>query len=302
MMIPLLSAIRKTSHLGLPMERFYSYAGISRQGYFQALKRESQTISLISKLTPLISNYREKVDRRAGSRSLFYNLNIKKKFSIGVTKFESLLSENDLTLKPLRTRIVTTKSCLQSWNYHNLVNGLKIDNINQVVAGDLTYVSIGKNRFFLFTLIDLYSARIVGYHISDRQRAIDALKAAEMWVKLRKKKNVKGCIHHTDGGSQYFSEIYLSLLGDSGILSSRAGNCLKNGYAEQRHGTLKNHLFPTIELTNIKGGPLNIDKKIKEYNYKRKQEKLGWLSPVEYERKLEEQSKREVKQLHDFNQ
>ena len=60
------------------------------------------------------------------------------------------MSENKLCLAPLRIKIVTTKSDLQSWNYLNLINGKSICNINQVVAGDLTYVFIGRSLFYVF--------------------------------------------------------------------------------------------------------------------------------------------------------
>ena len=114
------------------------------------------------------------------------------------------MSENKLCLAPLRIKIVTTKSDLQSWNYPNLINGKSICNINQVVAGDLTYVFIGRSLFYVFSLQDLYSNRIVGMSVSERMRAKDALEAYFQWKLLRKVQQIKGCIHHTDGGSQYF--------------------------------------------------------------------------------------------------
>ena len=43
-------------------------------------------------------------------------------------------------------------------------------------------------------------------------RAKDALEAYFQWKLLRKVQQIKGCIQHTDGGSQYFSTIYLNEL------------------------------------------------------------------------------------------
>jgi transposase InsO family protein len=229
-------------------------------------------------------------------------LGIKSKFGIGVNKFEEMMSVNGLALPPLSTRVVTTKSSMQSWNYRNLVNGLFINNINQVVVGDLTYLSIFGKRYFLFCLTDLYSARIVGIGFGPNMRAQDAKKAMDEWVKLRKKNNLNGCIHHTDGGSQYFSALYLESLRDLGVSVSCAENCLMNGYAEQKNGLIKHHLMPTVR--DLDGDVLyrEIKRIIKVYNYERKQEGLGWQSPVEYEEKISGMKERPERILHKFNQ
>lgn len=286
-MVPLLQRVkaRQDEHK-IGMEKFYGYAGITRQGFFQASSRQQEEQLLINRIEKLVQNYRQKKDRRAGSRSLYFNLDIKARFNIGVNKFERLMSANGLSLAPLRTRVVTTKSSMQSWNYPNLVNGLSVEDINEVVVGDLTYVYFEGQRYFLFCLTDLYSARIVGYQLGKNMRARDAKKALDMWKNLRKKPNLKGCIHHTDGGSQYFSELYLIELKRLGIKVSCAENCLMNGYAEQRNGLLKHHLIPTMKVNWERGLQSEIKRIVGVYNTERKQKALGWLSPVEYEKKL----------------
>ena len=301
MMVPLLLSIRKSQdEHGIAMERFYDYVGISRQGFSKAAKEFAGQILLVDELTGLVKSYRQTKDRRAGLRSLYYNLGIKSKFGIGVNKFEEMMSANGLALPPLSTRVVTTKSSMQSWNYGNLVNGLLINNINQVVVGDLTYLSIFGKRYFLFCLTDLYSARIVGIGFGPNMRAQDAKKAMDEWVKLRKKNNLNGCIHHTDGGSQYFSALYLESLRDLGVSVSCAENCLMNGYAEQKNGLIKHHLMPTVR--DLDGDVLyrEIKRIIKVYNHERKQEGLGWLSPVEYEEKISAMKEKPERILHKF--
>lgn len=129
------------------MEALYSYLGTTRQGFYQALRRRQAEKELMQEVEEQVAGYRAKQGRRAGSRALFYNLNIKGQFGIGAAKFESLVSGYGLSLAPLRIRVVTTKPVLQSWNYGNLANGLRINGINQVVAGDLAYVSIGPSRY-----------------------------------------------------------------------------------------------------------------------------------------------------------
>lgn len=301
MMVPLLLSIREAQgEHGIAMEKFYRHVGISRQGFSKATQGFVEEKLLVEKLIGMVKSYRQSKDRRAGSRSLFYNLDIKSRFGIGVNKFEQLLSSNGLILPPLSTRVVTTKSTMQSWTYSNLVNGLSINDINQVVVGDLTYLFIFGKRYFLFCLTDLYSARIVGIGFGPNMRAQDAKQARDEWVKLRKKKNLKGCIHHTDGGSQYFSGLYLNSLVDLEVKVSCAENCLMNGYAEQKNGLIKHHFMPTVRDLDENGLYSEMKRIIRIYNHERKQEGLGWLSPVEFEKKTSAMSEKPERILHKF--
>jgi putative transposase len=303
MMVPLLLSIKEAQigH-GIPMERFYRHADISRQGFLKAVLRFDEEKLLVEKLTKLVKHYRKFKDRRAGSRSLFHNLCIKSRFGIGVNKFEQLMSANNLVLPHLSTRVVTTKSSMQSWNYPNLINGLSINDINQSVAGDLTYIYIIGKRYFLFCLTDLYSARIVGYSFGPNMRAENAKQARDVWVRLRKRKNLKGCIHHTDGGSQYFSNLYLNSLKDLGVRVSCAENCLMNGYAEQRNGLIKHHLIPTVQALDEKELYREIKRIIRVYNHNRKQQGLDWLSPVEFEKKIANMSEKPKRILYKYTE
>jgi putative transposase len=265
------------------MDHFYRHVGISRQGFQQGFRGYEAECSLMREIEEKVAIYRSEHDRRAGSRSLYYNLNIKVEFGLGINKFERLMSAYNLTLAPMRVRVVTTQSCLQSWNYANLAEGMEIDDINQLVVGDLTYISMGRYRYYLFGLTDVYSSRLVGYKLHTRMRAIEALAAFEMWIELRGKENVNGCVHHTDGGRQYFSHIYMQAMDAGKLKVSVARNCLQNGYAEQRNGLIKHHLLPTVKSSIGAGLTRGINQIMYFYNHKRKQQALGWRSPVEYE-------------------
>jgi len=284
------------------MEAVYRLLGTSRQGHHQRVRRQVEQDDMMDQIKGMVQVYRQEKDARAGSRSLFHNLDIKGIFQIGVSKFEHLMSSYGLTLLPLRTRVVTTQSSLQSWNYSNLANGLKVNGTNQIVAGDLTYVYIGGSLFYLFCLTDLYSYRIVGHCVSLRQQAKDAKIALEAWFDLRGHQAIIGCIHHTDGGSQYFSRLYLKELTNMEVRPSVAQNCLQNGYAEQKNSLLKNHFIPTVDTQNLKQLQMELHRIVTFYNHERKQQTLGWRTPVEYEAYIESLpvEQREVKTLHEF--
>lgn len=299
MRLPLLSIIRElvkgTSQSMVP---FYKLHNMTRQSYHQGQKRAEGEQAQMLVLAEEIEEYRRSKDRLAGSRSLFYNLSIKTRYSIGITKFEQLLSKYELSMQPLRVRIVTTQSCSQSWNYNNLINGLVLNGLNQLVVGDITYISLGKDRYYLFCLTDVFTMRIVGHCISDRMRKEEALVCLNKFIKLRKRKNLTSCIHHTDGGGQYFSREYLSRLSDK-IAVSVARSCLENGLAEQKNGFIKHHLIPTMNINSSKSISSEMNRVIRYYNSERKQEVLGWRSPIEFEKHLMTTKKDIYLRLHD---
>src|SRR6516165_12592109 len=87
--------------------------------------------------------------------------------------------------------------------------------------------------------IDAWSRRVVGYAISrsiDARLAVAALKAA---ISIRNPP--RGCVHHSDRGSQYASEDYRAVLQKHGLVGSmgRRGNPYDNAKAESFMKTLK---------------------------------------------------------------
>jgi len=297
MVLALLRQDSRVAAYGL--SAFYRHLGISRQGAHQLAKRTVSKGLLLSQLEALVVAYRRDKDSRAGSRSLFYNLNIKSRFGIGVNKFERLLREAGLLLSPLNKRVVTTQSCLQSWNYENLISGLSINGIEQVVVGDLTYLDLDIERYYLFMLTDAYSNEIVGHRLSKRCRADEALCALNVFLGTgNEARRLVGCIHHTDGGTQYFSHLYQTRLKSGGLRISVADNCLQNGLAEQKNGLIKNHFLETVDWRIVDDKVAKMAELIYRHNYERKQEKLGWMTPWEYGQAQRLRANPVVKVLH----
>jgi len=271
---------------GISMEQVYRFMGVSRQACAQAINRKKKEETFMGEISMEVNKYRKLQDAYAGSRSLYHNLEIKRTYDLGVNKFENLLSRYGLALGRLRTRIVTTRSSPRSWLFDNLINGLTINNINQVIVGDLTYVFKDSQRYFVFSLFDLYSAMMVGIYGGLRMRATEAIIPLEQCIALRGKEKLKGCIHHTDGGSQYFSDLYLDKTISLEMQTSVAKNCLENGYAEQRNGMIKEHFIPLKRGRNEVEFNKGLQEIKMDFNYNRKQENLDWMSPVKYEQYL----------------
>ncbi|MBP9479136.1 MAG: IS3 family transposase [Sebaldella sp.] len=91
---------------------------------------------------------------------------------------------------------------------------------------------------------------------------------------------------HTDRGSQYLSKEYRKYCKENNLeLSySRKGNPYDNACIESFHATLKKEYVHQKKFKNLEEIRIEIFEYIESwYNRKRIQEKLGYLSPVEYE-------------------
>ncbi len=74
------------------------------------------------------------------------------------------------------------------------------DQANQKWAGDVSYVSTREGWLYLAVILDLHSRRVIGWAVSNRMKRDLAIRALNMAIAFRSPP--KGCIHHTDRGSQ----------------------------------------------------------------------------------------------------
>ena len=73
-------------------------------------------------------------------------------------------------------------------------------------VADITYIVIATGFVYLVAILDAWSRRVVGYAIGKRIDARLALAALRAAIAVRRPP--AGCIHHSDGGSQYAAEDY----------------------------------------------------------------------------------------------
>ena len=115
-------------------------------------------------------------------------------------KLRRLMREHALQPKRRRRYVVTTDSGHDSTIFPDLAKAVVPDRPNQLWVADLTYVAIPGGFVYLAAILDAWSRKVVGYAISrsmDARIAVAALKAA-----IRSRNPSKGCIHHSDRGSQ----------------------------------------------------------------------------------------------------
>jgi putative transposase len=155
---------------------------------------------------------------------------------------------------------------------------------------DITYIPTGEGWLYLAVLLDLCSRAIVGWAMSDRitrQLTLDALGMA-----LARRQPPRGLLHHSDRGSQYASGDYQTQLTRHGVVGSmsRRGDCWDNAVAESFFATLKVELVhDTLWPTRAAARTALFDYIEVFYNQQRRHSSLGFLSPLAFERRWEQQ-------------
>ena len=89
---------------------------------------------------------------------------------------------------------------------------------NQKWAGDISYIWTREGWLYLAVILDLHSRRVIGWAVSNRMKRDLAIRALKMAVALRSPP--RGCIFHSDRGSQYCSHDYQKILREHGFKAS----------------------------------------------------------------------------------
>jgi putative transposase len=274
---------------------FYNATGFYRQLIYKKrmLKLVKDTIE--TEVVDSVLKVRKRF-KRLGGRRIFYKFTIS---IVGINKFEKIISANGLGVKIRKKHIKTTHGLYEESD-KNLINGLHLNDINQVVAGDITYLILKNKTFYIYTLKDMYSKRIIGLHGSDNLFADNAIVTLNQALSLRGK-SIGNCIHHTDAGSQYKSNAYKTLLQNHKLRQSIAENCLQNGMAEQLNGTIKNDYLPE-KISSVSELNRVLKKVKKDLNEEIPVKELGYRTPVQFENdiKLIPKERRRILKLYDF--
>lgn len=262
-------------------EFFYEANGFYRQQIRKKQLSVKNQIAIEQDIVRRVQNIRmEAKGKGTGARVLYSMLNIT---SVGINKFEKILSRNNLGIKIKKRRIVTTDGLHESHD-KNLINGLILTDINQVISGDITYLIIGDKAYYVFTLKDMYSKRVLSIRAFETMHAINALLLLKDVKRLRGN-GIFGCIHHTDAGSQYKAKVYICQMKKMQLQQSIAKNCLQNGMAEQLNDQIKNR-FLKDKIKNLKQLNRELLDIKKAMNESIPKKILGYKTPVEFENEL----------------
>ena len=187
-----------------------------------------------------------------GSRRIVEGLKIKYGVIINRKKVQRIM--NKYYLKPRyykEPKHNDNKRLEENVKPNFLKRDFKADKPNKKWCTDITYLIYKGQRAYLSSIIDLYDSKIVAYQISkfnNNKLVIDTLNEA-----IVKRKDVYGCILHSDQGFQYTSVQYKTICLDKGIIISMSskGSPVDNSPIESWHSLLKKEVLYNNNISSL---------------------------------------------------
>jgi len=197
-----------------------------------------------------------------------------------------LMREQRLQARRRRKFVCTTDSRHALPTPSNLLDRkFTVDAPDRVWAGDVTFLPTAEGWLYLAVLLDLYSRRVVGWAMSERND--EALTLAALQMAIDQRQPGLGLLHHSDRGTTYASCGYQDVLAKHGMVCSmsRKGNCWDNAVVESFFSTLDIECARGVAFSSRATARRQVVNYILAfYNPTRLHSSLGYMSPMEFER------------------
>jgi putative transposase len=265
------------------MTGMYGMLGLSRQSVSQKLHRMSKKAIVANTVLDLASDIRKK-HPKMGCRKMY--LKIADQIPLGRDQCEDILLSSGFRVQFPPNFRRTTYSIGKL--YHpNLIEGLKVDGLNQVWQTDITYFEVDNKFYYLVFIEDIYSRRIVGWSVDHSMWAQANLRSLQQAIDLRGPETLKGLIHHSDRGGQYIDREYVHKLRNLNITPSMSKFAWQNAYCERLNGIIKNEYLKSWTISGLAQLDQAVNNAVHLYNHDRPHRGLPYnLSPIEFEDRI----------------
>ena len=227
--------------------------------------------------------------RRYGVRRVSAELKAAGRVKAGAYKVRKVLREHGLKAIQPRSFVPKTTDSRHSYTIspNLLLEQALPTRPNKVWVGDITYIPLtGGTYGYLSVWMDLYSRKIIGWHLDDNMRealVVEAFKKALMSRCISEE-----IIIHSDRGGQYAGNKFRRLVHSKpGVLQrmSRADNPYDNAFMESCFSRFKTELLQDGAFDNLQDANTEIFEYIEMYyNTKRRHSALNYLSPMNFEK------------------
>ena len=156
---------------------------------------------------------------------------------------------------------------------------------NELWLCDLTEHRTREGKLYVAAIKDVFSNRIIGWAIDERMKARLVVTAIEMAV-ARRDGDVAGCVFHSDRGSQFRARKVHRALARHGMAGSmgQVGSAGDNAAMESFFALLQKNVLDRRSWASRDELRIAIVTWIERtYHRRRRQARLGRLTPIEYE-------------------
>ena len=208
-------------------------------------------------------------------------------FDVGHRRIGRLMRENNISVIRTHKHKVTTDSNHKFNIAPNLLSrDFYADRPNQKWVVDISYIWTQEGWLYLAVVSGLVfeASHRLGCKQPHETRPCNSCTGHGRGIT---KNHPKGCIHHSDRGSQYCSHDYQKRLRQHGFKASMSGkgNCYDNAVVEAFFKTIKAELIWRHPWHTRRAAELAIFEYINGfYNPRRRHSALGWKSPLAFER------------------
>jgi len=261
---------------------------VSKSGYYKWLNRKpSRWVQEEGRLEVEIKAAHKRTRETYGPERLQQELK-GQGVKVGICRIRRIRTKLGIRCKQKRKFRATTDSKHTHPVAENLLNQqFEVTKPNEVWVSDITYIPTEEGWLYLAGHKDLFMGEIVGYAMGSR--ITKNLVSQSLFRAVAAKRPGPGLIHHSDRGSQYCAHEYRRLMSQFKMRASmsRKGDCYDNAPMESFWGTLKSELVHHSRYKMREQAIREITEYIEVfYNRQRRQARLGYLSPVNYERQF----------------
>jgi putative transposase len=155
---------------------------------------------------------------------------------------------------------------------------------NQKWVTDTTAVATAEGWLYLAVILDLFSRRVVGWAMAEREDG--HLVELALRMALATRRPPAGLLHHSDRGSEFTGERYQALLreADFDVSMSRTADCYDNAAMEAFFATLTKECTDRVHFQSRQEARSAIFEYLEcFYNPVRLHSTLSYVSPVAFE-------------------
>jgi putative transposase len=261
---------------------------VSRSGFHALLNRSPSNRTLEDEsLLALIRRSFLGSDRTYGARRVWHDV-LAEGFNCGLHRIERLMRANAMKARPRRRYLPpdTGERIADAIAPNVLDRQFHATSPNSKWIADFTYIWTAEGWLYVAVVIDLFSRRAVGRSMSASMTA--QLVTDVLLMAIWRRGKPKALPHHSDQGSQYTSEQFRLLLAENGVTCSmsRAGNVWDNAAMEIFFSSLKTERVDRKVYRSRAEAKADVFNYIERfYNPKRQHSTLGYISPIELERR-----------------